>query len=366
MAKNTNGKDVRHNLQCTICENGFKEPKILPCFHTFCLVCLDKYVETKAKNNKFMCPLCRQPIDIPEGGTREFQNNFYIPNSIKTNKNCDLCSNPAVSFCTDCDEYYCSACLNVHISMKVSRDHRLVDLVCVGDKTETKFRKTTYCQYHKKEDIKLICKDCSEMVCVICHLTKHDRHRCAGLAVEADEKRQHLSTLIEQLRENKKQINSLLKQIKKIENTHKEFATKQKMELSKFADESVEAIREKERSLQHLLEERKKESLRNIKTTRKAIKAKNTASETVAASLESAFEKCSDADLLTIFEQVAGHVDLELDPNQETVYLLEDTKSFDIGWIGKITKKYILLDDDEPMESASVSFISASYGHAFL
>lgn len=352
------GTEVPHRLKCTICEEDFKEPKILPCFHTFCLLCLDTYVQNNAKNNIFKCPLCRNSIDIPDGGLAEFQNNFYIPNSIQARKLCDICSNPAVSFCTDCDEYYCSTCLKTHTTMKISKHHRFLDLIFTKDEKTIKFRKTTYCQYHPREEVKFICKDCNGMICVICLLTEHTEHISAGLAAEAVEKRQLMSTLIEQLSNYRDRMGRHLETLASFEIIYEKFVGRQKTELSKFVEKAVEAIRERERGLQHDLAKRKKESRRNMKTTRKIIKTKDHATETLVASLESAFEKCSDADLLTIFEQVAGHVDSELNSNKETVYLLEKSSSFDIGWIGKITQKHICFDDSKPVESTQPVSVS--------
>ncbi|XP_055959215.1 tripartite motif-containing protein 59-like [Patella vulgata] len=32
------------NQNCSICFDMFNQPKILPCFHTFCQECLDSYI----------------------------------------------------------------------------------------------------------------------------------------------------------------------------------------------------------------------------------------------------------------------------------------------------------------------------------
>lgn len=353
--------DIHHVLECSMCLEGFKEPKILPCFHTFCLNCLKAYVTVTANDNSFVCPLCRKAIDIPEGGVEEFQNNFYIQ-SIKTRKtDCDLCQSPAVSLCTDCDESYCNTCMNAHTRMKISRDHRLVDLKMATDWSKIKFKKTTYCQYHSSEQVKIICKDCNELVCVICQLTKHDKHRCAGLAAEADERRKQLSTLTKQLSENVEQMSGQLEMLDKIETKYEQSAEKQKTELSKFADETVWKIHEKCRSLQLVLVERKKRSLKVIKTTRKVTKAKTIAAETLVASLESAFEKCSDADILTIYGHVTVHVDSEVNPYKAKVYRLEERKDFNLEWIGKITRREFSLQEDQSNMLANPVTVSVTF-----
>ncbi|KAL4222194.1 hypothetical protein ACF0H5_018231 [Mactra antiquata] len=57
-------------LQCSICFNVFKVPRMLPCQHTFCEGCLHTYI-TKSivfvgETVDFPCPLCREPTPIPK------------------------------------------------------------------------------------------------------------------------------------------------------------------------------------------------------------------------------------------------------------------------------------------------------------
>ncbi|XP_052807898.1 tripartite motif-containing protein 59-like [Mya arenaria] len=57
-------------LQCSICFNVYKVPRMLPCQHTFCETCLHTYI-TKSDNlteasKEFPCPLCRESIPIPQ------------------------------------------------------------------------------------------------------------------------------------------------------------------------------------------------------------------------------------------------------------------------------------------------------------
>ena len=53
---------------CSICLETFKEPKILPCIHTFCLRCLDTYCKDKNPGEEETCPFCRKIFTIPPDG----------------------------------------------------------------------------------------------------------------------------------------------------------------------------------------------------------------------------------------------------------------------------------------------------------
>ena len=48
-------------VTCTVCLELFKNPKELPCDHTFCHDCIVKLFE---HNNELVCPECRAPVDV--------------------------------------------------------------------------------------------------------------------------------------------------------------------------------------------------------------------------------------------------------------------------------------------------------------
>ncbi|XP_039606202.1 tripartite motif-containing protein 2 isoform X1 [Polypterus senegalus] len=65
-------------LICSICLDRYKNPKVLPCLHTFCERCLQNYIP--AHSLTLSCPVCRQTSILPEKGVSALQNNFFITN----------------------------------------------------------------------------------------------------------------------------------------------------------------------------------------------------------------------------------------------------------------------------------------------
>ena len=45
---------------CTLCLEKVREPRTLPCLHTFCRYCLSAYVRQTVKDWSFPCPFCAQ------------------------------------------------------------------------------------------------------------------------------------------------------------------------------------------------------------------------------------------------------------------------------------------------------------------
>ena len=73
-------------LTCSICFEIFKNPKMLPCQHTFCKHCLLSLIQ---KKSKFYCPLCRKKVLIgtEESSEELFPTNYLMSTLLESYKN---------------------------------------------------------------------------------------------------------------------------------------------------------------------------------------------------------------------------------------------------------------------------------------
>ena len=71
-------------LECPVCFEKMCLPKLLPCGHTFCIVCLSKMADTN-KKNKIECPNCRKIHNLPKDGVNGFNNNYTLIELISLN-----------------------------------------------------------------------------------------------------------------------------------------------------------------------------------------------------------------------------------------------------------------------------------------
>ena len=67
----TGGERTSGRLTCAVCLEKYRRPKLLPCFHTFCLTCLESLAPPPAPS--LTCPACRTVVPLPPGGVAEFQ-----------------------------------------------------------------------------------------------------------------------------------------------------------------------------------------------------------------------------------------------------------------------------------------------------
>ena len=147
-------KKLEEQLICSICLDTFTDPKLLQCFHVYCQQCLVPLGDRDQQGQLILsCPTCRQVTPIPPRGVAGLQSAFHI-----------------------------SHLLEIQDSVKKLPNSPPDNLegAVGGVVTETS---TQFCFQHVKEELKLYCETCGELVCYKCALKggKHYGHDYAEL-----------------------------------------------------------------------------------------------------------------------------------------------------------------------------------------
>lgn len=119
-------------LTCAICLDRFRNPKLLPCQHTFCgEPCMDGLVDYARRQIK--CPECRAEHRIPYNGVQSFPNNVTLSRFLDLHRSitgeepeplpsamekCGVCGEK--SFCTrcaHCEKKVCEECGVAHLDI---------------------------------------------------------------------------------------------------------------------------------------------------------------------------------------------------------------------------------------------------------
>ena len=147
------GMNYEHVITCQLCYNAFddgeRQPKFLPCHHTFCKSCLYEYV--KRSGDDVACPTCRQVSTVAAAGVMALQTNFYIKCiqeltqqgshvGVKTNNGAH---NRCLKHNDDTVEYFCQTC-NKSVCRRCCMDG---DGHCNGHNTQPLSAKTQECQH---------------------------------------------------------------------------------------------------------------------------------------------------------------------------------------------------------------------------
>ena len=143
--------------ECSICLGILKNPKSLPCLHTFCLECLKTYGKDKVSGGQMDCPLCRHQFTVPLGGFQKLPSNFFIDQVLEglrgsvsdgqAGGQCELCSTGAgTKFCVECYQVMCDSCSTSHLNARATKQHKIITQ---GEKNSNPaLAHPSYCEKH--------------------------------------------------------------------------------------------------------------------------------------------------------------------------------------------------------------------------
>ncbi len=91
-----------------------------------------------------------------------------------------------MAYCNTCSDYLCEECLIAHKRLKAVRNHKMVTLA-QGKALDVRpqSNKTYYCNIHPEEILKLYCKTCKSLACLICFLSQHNGHDIGSIDSKA-------------------------------------------------------------------------------------------------------------------------------------------------------------------------------------
>ena len=241
--------------ECSICMDIFKNPKLIPCHHSFCYKCLEDYVKVNLSNGRFNCPMCRKSVELPLGGVASFQENFYIDSCDSSETiPCDVCGPKSVacSRCLDCEENLCQACCYVHEKLKMSRNHKVSDLGTLEPEMKGKIRQRIFCNQHLEEEVKIVCKDCKALICVLCKAIKHENHASETVSDAAAEVKKNIqikmnrcSDKVRRITDSEREANALDKKINDAEMKEIKALEDQRLQLIQVIDQEVAKMKDK-------------------------------------------------------------------------------------------------------------------------
>ena len=104
------------HLECPVCMDIFRDPRMLPCAHTICKGCL----ESLMRDSSIECPVCRAKHAIPPNKVDGFPRNLVVAGMIDTL--CGECRSkePEVE-CSHCDKRLCVDCQKNHLEFEDGR-----------------------------------------------------------------------------------------------------------------------------------------------------------------------------------------------------------------------------------------------------
>ena len=307
-------KMATDNLSCPVRYQLFKNPKYLPCHHSYCEQCL----EQMRVQSKIICPECRKEVIVPPGGVKDLDNNFFINRLVdefilkrkvegEAEVKCDEChgEDPVVAFCPDCTLFLCHVCNEYHKRSIKSRGHDIVPLTELRSKKDFTIQPKPKAMMCREHDIELLfyCETCDQLVCMYCTVKDYIGHNHDTMKKMVGKHREELKKITAPVEE---MIRGLSNTHDNIEKTRKKIR-QQGDEVNKKIDQHYDGV------IQKLMEQKEQLKQQVDGTVLQKVKAVTTQLEEVEYAqaevlsmkeLSDAVEKSSDQEVLSVKKQV--------------------------------------------------------------
>ena len=311
--------NLKKKAECPLCLETVKDPKTLPCLHSFCLQCIDKhagYAKRKLETT-IKCPGCQASFQIPERGTfGSLPTSFYLNRLVdllalrdgrKEAQRCSSCeeNNTATCYCFVCQNFLCEDCFDAHQRLKATRGHRsvLIENLQAQD-VEDLMHRPAMCakKYHENEPLDYYCQDCSVCICHKCSIVSHNRHSLVDLQEAAEEQKMQITQVFARVKEKLVTVMSKIsEQIELMKKSEEEICAAEE-KVTKTVQEIIRVAKEHETAVKTKLAEMKVSQQRNFAAEIGNVRL-------IAAQLRSSVENGEDVIQRSIGPEIlqAGH-----------------------------------------------------------
>ena len=261
-ARSSEGEASKKDLTCSVCLDRLKDPKLLPCLHTYCKECLQGILRKSKDKSNIQCPQCRSTHAVPSGGVNEFPSDMVLANaldfrSLKEKEKsaqpipCNMCTedDPATTYCPTCSKFLCEFCSKAHKRQVDYRDHKTVSLGDLDAETIKGFERPRRCSYHSGELLKLYCKTCHKLICRDCTLVDHHNHKFGFLKDVRPGIQEQVETSVETVATKRKELETHLEFVKSIEKSRENHSKVLEREINDAFDSYVAKLQSHKKQL---------------------------------------------------------------------------------------------------------------------
>ena len=219
-------------IKCELCRKRLRQPKSLPCMHSFCRDCLVTYLRetvghSTAPQKQITCPIClqtskpdgagRNPEDwVDHLSTNDFLYSYLEAQDLKdTKRQCDTCArqhkvNLATQWCSTCHDTLCEECVGFHNALRTTHGHNLIHLSKIRKMSTQDIISAPLCPHHKGETVTKYCGYHNEVACEKCTADTHkDCREVVPLKDAAQAYKPHLTQNTEMLDDEAKLAKSI-------------------------------------------------------------------------------------------------------------------------------------------------------------
>ncbi len=339
-----------HDVNCTVCLDAFKDPRVLPCCHTFCKACLEHMLEKSATKQKLTCPQCRGEHSIPANG---FPADLTIASDVAALKSseqkppCGECDggDPAVAYCCQCESYLCEYCSGTHERLKRFQGHNVHPLSSLTPDM-VKSSRPLFCPNHPNKSPVVFCKNCQILVCDGCIvLASHEGHKYGAIDTARKEAETKLKEQLNQAETKLAVLSKDLEYIKEVDQQVAKYPDQLKVAINGTFDTLVATLETRRSQLLKVAETSCTDDCKEVWSQEEVVERAVVGLQTSMRFTERVLKRSSDAEFLSLSPQAS----CRLKDLQGT--------SWDIEKIGQLEETKLELFDDGGSHAANLQNI---------
>ena len=314
--------NLHEEVSCSVCMSPFTDPKILPCFHTFCLHCLNELQRTSGKHGEITCPECRRKFQVPGSGyPKDLPANFRMNSLLDVvaiqkcsvaGVKCGNCEKTSAQsfYCFKCCAFWCDDCIAAHNIIRANKEHKVLAIKDFQDQDiENVLRRPVFCQkeHHENKKLKFFCKDCEVAICNTCVVTLHEGHVKVPLQDAANERKLRLESLLESQKEKALQKRNMITRLQSECNEIQEQVSCVKKSAQNLVDNLMRVIQAKKQELFKEVEDKAQQSIERLVEQQSNVEKELQRIETLIEKTETFLKRSTNAEIVhsnTLFQEV--------------------------------------------------------------
>ena len=303
-------KKINAQLECSICLDTFKDPKLLQCFHVFCQLCLEPLVSRDGQSLR--CPACRRSIPLGPNGVSGLQSDFHVQHLFEIRDTlqkaketqCEKCKKSiATGFCRDCGNFVCDKCIEVHQTWDDFASHKLVGLDEVRTEASSLVsskKPIARCPKHPNKSLKIYCESCSELICKDCTIRLHQGHNFDLITEVLPKHKEEIVSSIEPVRQQLKTVEKGLQGIAAVEIELKRHSEATEADIHRDIDQAHQALDQRRQELVEQLHQLTRQKLKTLATQKEDIETVQVQLSSCMAYVDGSMETSTDSEVLAM------------------------------------------------------------------
>jgi len=232
-------------VRCPICQEDKGDLRLLPCIHSFCLECLQRYCRDAVYGDDMPCPLCKNEFEIPKDGVAGLPIRTHAQEPFRV--------------------------YNVDIKR--------------------------YCEIHDDERIKMYCFPCNRNVCAMCCHEDHKTHKFERIEKVVEQFSKTIDDQIEQVTSRMECFRGVVAQLEAEYNKTLDNTQSMELEVQKRSKETKQLVDLQENELLQQLQSLKSATQKEVKSHKDTLQLALAEMESFRTSSLELRSKCSPSDI---------------------------------------------------------------------